>query len=318
MMSPDIIDRYLEKMDGFYKGKVRDYLAPPKPFSSGLLLPGKQCIDAKQYDNMGLIKPKGRLGWFEELDGTGRKRDFVTPINETLDSLGLDHYHIAGRLEDSILMEPVDYANIDLTGPITDDLTFWVNDQLVPNLLPKATVGFTYRYNGRNTKSIAEAKSFITRNKEFKACFEAMCGSTRIWKRETWTTQLFMLFCSLNRFTFSNLYQIKYKDSRTPMCVSKFTDLKLLPNGKTNGFPSINQLFSRRIPMKSKATQKKQSDAGYKAWETRRANEKKATQKAAGFKAWETRRYNELKAKQSEAGRKAWATRRANQELQGS
>ena len=35
-------------------------------------------------------------------------------------------------------------------------------------------------------------------------------------------------------------------------------------------------------------------------------------QQIAGYKAWNTRRANELKRKRSEAAHKAWKTRRAN------
>ncbi len=51
------------------------------------------------------------------------------------------------------------------------------------------------------------------------------------------------------------------------------------------------------------------SEAAYKAWETRRSNEKKARLSAIAKKAVATR----LKNKRSAIAKKAWVTRKANE-----
>lgn len=199
-----------------------------------------------------------------------------------------------------------DYAFFDLNGPLTGDVTEWLDSQFARHIANGADVAFTFLYAYRNNKFIHDLHEFVVR-----PCMRPFLRETSIRycgvADETIAMYLLMFRLIFHKHDFVVDTPIKYRDTQAMLMFL----LKDFRPGSSGLPPEARQYFELFMKQQFASRRRKMSkpNAADKAWKTRRANSEKRSQ--AAVKAWETRRCNALAQKRSEAAKKAWVTRRA-------
>lgn len=200
-----------------------------------------------------------------------------------------------GDIEDMELDGIIDFAYLDYMGLLDESNLTWIRNQVAPTFDENSIFAITLCYHSRNMNNFNKKVHKQLKKGPYQDLLEYMWqhyGGTFSLSDDDYEFVPFILLKSaLNRYSFGLYGFEKYKDGVLPMITYIFGGFKELPDGQTNGYPSIHQLLGGKLIMrKANILAEKRRDAALKAWETRRANAEFEKRSRAAKKAWKTRR----------------------------
>jgi hypothetical protein len=248
---------------------------------SALFLPGNECLCVKE------AIAKGVLGQDSFLHAIERDPETSKVITETLNELGIQSTVFNGDLSDYEPGVPLDYAMLDLMGPLDQDLASWLSG-IVQNANPGFSLSMITTMNWRNSTFMRSAtRTLWAKHKELidQLKQDENIGFSYV------VGHMAVLRSVLRDFDFDFKWTIRYRDTVHTMMAFRLVNFRPAANG--NGWPSIGELTENTM----NTTKTTATSPAVKAWETRRkmAAEAEAAaifakRSASAHKAWETRR----------------------------
>ena len=276
------------------KAKARAYVFDGlKVEGRALFLPGNGCMCVKSALASGAISLNTEIVAVERSATTAQK------IRDELAAMGFVKFEVfEGELDEYPLDRPIDYAFIDLLGPLTYRIAKWLSKAIHIGMEFSVAVSYAWR----NSDLLHDCALTMASNRGLEYDLRDRLDIVD----ECIVYNVAVLRSVMREFDFLLQKPLMYQDSRVKMLVFRVRDL--VPQQSID-WPSLEEITShKRIKMNANRTQ-----AALKALDTRRAARNAAERRSqAAHKAWATRRAMAAKAaKRSAAAHKAWATRRA-------
>lgn len=285
------------------KNLARMFALDVGPKKSVLMLPGKSALDVKAAIEKGIITSRTRCLFVE------RDEETAEQLKSQLESLkGMpNNWRIhQGNLESVVLTEPVDYAFLDLCGPITFDIVQWLDQELSPHLMTGSDLVINFAYGHRHCSFGKELREFFDTADDDIVQYQRNV-SLQFGQTIVGDPTAVRIVCLLKSIFWNYRYEcpppLKYKDRDKvhSMLTVRFNDMcRCETNELTLAMHRLLEfVYSRTTKGRAMASvtkhvkrdrHKTMVAAGFKSWETRRENEQKRKRHLAAVKAWETRR----------------------------
>jgi len=264
------------------------------PIRSAIMLPAHEMLCIQQALSSGVFDLNTKCLCVE------RNQQIYDKMCNQIETLKYSQcVPVYGELHKTSLNEKIDFAFLDFNGPLIREICLWVESELRPNIISSTQLAFSFLLAFRNNKFIHEAYEFFQKDQDasdflYNISFEYKQPNPTI------ATYIAIFRLILHPYTFDLLPVIDYRDSQT-IIVIRLVDFKetvSLPHTIHKPFMELvgrSSNMSTAAKLSKKTTKKpsrKMSEAGKKAWKTRRKKEKARAKKAsaAAKKAWKTRR----------------------------
>jgi len=254
-------------MSGFWdrpnKNEARRCAQPTSCKRHTLWLPGVDTMDVRLACENKRLHRQGKHIVVE------RDPEVAKKIRRKLSQLTRKHgvkfeFH-EGPLHALELDRPLEYAHFDFCGGLTPEVADWLFDQL--QVVDGGEVHFTFAYALRGSKFLHQCDELFLSNQQFMQ-LEGYQFNTLERNHRRIAFYCALIQCMLNRFNFTSLTPVKYKDTVQPMVLYSCIDME-------NRKQSLKELdfrpFLEDKPSSAKSVESvKRSSAAQKAWATRR------------------------------------------------